>query len=67
MSCPPVKCNQCIGCEKTEIKNHGKSICYDKNGNRNCGYYGLCCNVSNDAYACKLYFPKRNLNNLKDN
>lgn len=55
--CPPVTCEQCIGCEKTKVKNPGKSICYDKWGNRNCGYYGICHRQSQDTYACKLYFP----------
>lgn len=58
MNCPPVDCDQCIGCKKSQVKNHGTSICYDKDGNHNCGYYNLCYRASSDTYACKLYFPR---------
>lgn len=58
MRCPPVNCNQCIGCEKSEVKNYGKSICYDKKGNVNCGIYYACHRMSSDTYACKLYLPR---------
>lgn len=51
-------CNHCVACEKSKVKNHGKSICYDKYGNRNCGYYSFCSISSDNIYACKLYFPK---------
>lgn len=51
-------CNHCVACKKSKVENHGESICYDKNGNRNCGYYRFCSMVSDDLYACKLYIPK---------
>lgn len=51
-------CKQCVACEKSEVQNHGKSICYDKYGNCNCSYYSLCSMASSDVYACKLYNAK---------
>lgn len=61
-------CSHCIACEKTNIKNHGNSICYDKHGYINCSYYNLCSNKSSDIYACKLYFKsqQQNLKNFYD-
>ena len=35
-------CKKCIKCEKTKVKNHGSSICFDLYGNKKCGYYSLC-------------------------
>ena len=54
-------CNHCIRCEMTKIKNHGNSICYDKYGYINCGYYNICSYKSDDVYACKLYFKKERI------
>ena len=53
-----VHCGQCIGCEKTEVKNHGRSLCFDAKGAVSCGYYGLCSGSKEDIVACKLYVKK---------
>lgn len=49
-------CKQCIKCEKTKVKNHGSSICFDRYGNKKCGYYSLCSMDKTDVVACKLFF-----------
>ena len=53
-----VSCGQCIKCEKTEVKNNGRSLCFDAKGTVNCGYYGLCSRNKKDVVACKLYLRK---------
>ena len=53
-----VSCRQCIKCEKSEVKNRGRSLCFDTKGAVNCGYYGLCSGSKEDIVACKLYMRK---------
>lgn len=51
-------CNKCIQCNKSKVKRHGKSLCYDKNGNINCVYYYFCQNMSSDTVACRNFIQK---------
>ena len=50
-----VRCRQCIGCERSEVRNYGRSLCFDARGAVNCGYFGLCSGSKVDVVACKLY------------
>ena len=53
-----VSCRQCIGCERNEVRNCGRSLCFDTRGAVNCGYFGLCSGSKVDVVACKLYIRK---------
>ena len=53
-----VSCGQCIKCEKTEVQNCGRSLCFDAKGVVSCGYSGLCSRSKEDVVACKLYIRK---------
>ena len=53
-----VNCGQCIKCEKTEVKNHGRSLCFDAKGAVNCEYYWLCSGSKENIVACKLCVKK---------
>ena len=53
-----VSCRQCIGCERSKVRNCGRSLCFDARGVVNCGYFGLCSGSKVDVVACKLYIRK---------
>lgn len=53
-----VSCGRCIGCERSEVKNRGRSLCFDARGTVNCGYFGFCSESKVDMVACKLYIKK---------